>query len=283
MYKLTYVSDNGNTFVFGENNVFEADNLNNTPIDLGTEQGFNQVGETVKTQTVEGKKITIDGQFFPSHRTTQKTKMAAAFTAFSSGELQFGDAHYMRVFVKETPTIGVDKKDCSFILSLFAPIPFWATLPEESVTIGGIVPAHRFPINYGTPHRFGNRSAALYQNVYNDGVIQTPLLVYFYASGDVENITVTNLATGAEMAFPDAVLAAGDLLTVTRNEQMQLSVTLTEADGTVTDKFEWLDEDGTLEYLAVGDNYIKSAAETGGTLLRTVVRYEVYAGAVFDV
>ena len=56
MYKMIFLSDNGQKFVFGTDNanVFDADLGDGVTVDIGTSQGFSQIGETIESRTVEG-------------------------------------------------------------------------------------------------------------------------------------------------------------------------------------------------------------------------------------
>ena len=66
MYSAKFESDNGLTFVFGANggNVFDMDLGSGVSVDIGTSQGFSQIGETVETLAVNGRAISVKGVLF---------------------------------------------------------------------------------------------------------------------------------------------------------------------------------------------------------------------------
>ena len=61
-----FKADNGEKFVFGVNNgnVFYMDIGEGVSVRIGTSQGFSQVGETVQTQSVGGRKIKVVGAIY---------------------------------------------------------------------------------------------------------------------------------------------------------------------------------------------------------------------------
>ena len=66
MYSAIFESDNGQKYVFGADGetVFDIDLGNGVSVNVGTSQGFSQVGETVESMTVGGRAITVRGTVF---------------------------------------------------------------------------------------------------------------------------------------------------------------------------------------------------------------------------
>ena len=86
MYRARFESDNGLIFVFGKNggNVFDMDLGSGVSVDIGTSQGFSQIGETVETLAVNGRPITVTGVLFRDVD-NQKKNMRKTFAPFVSG------------------------------------------------------------------------------------------------------------------------------------------------------------------------------------------------------
>ena len=96
MYKVVFESDNGQKYVFGVDGetVFDMDLGNGVSVDVGTSQGFSQVGETVESMTVGGRTITVRGTVFGNVQSRKKI-MRKVFAPFVWGKLIFEGKHYI--------------------------------------------------------------------------------------------------------------------------------------------------------------------------------------------
>ena len=101
MYSVKFEKDNGEVFLLGTNNniVFDVDGLSGIGIDLGTSQGFSQIGETVDTQSVSGKTLTVKGVIY-RNLADGKKRLIKAFAPFSKGRLIYNNKYYLYVYVK---------------------------------------------------------------------------------------------------------------------------------------------------------------------------------------
>lgn len=281
MYNCKFVSSNGNVFVFGiaNNNVFDLEGVSGIPVNLGTSQGFSQVGETVETKSVKGKNLTVKGVIFKNIATT-KNALKNIFSAFSSGKLYFEDKYYIDVEIAETPTISPIKNNGAFMVRLFAPFPFFKKVEESTYNIGLIVPKFRFPVNYSTPHKFGDKSSQKYINIINNGDLQTSFRIDLTTSATSNNITITNLQT-FEFLKLNGTLNVGEKISVYRTSKNQLKAELIAGDVT-TDIAGWIDDDSSLEELAVGDNLILATDDEGGDSLTVQITFNEVVSAVYE-
>lgn len=281
MFEAVFEADNGKRYVFGKNGntYFGMDIGNGVDVQIQTSQGFLQMGETVETQAVGGRTIKVTGQVY-GNIVERKNAMRQVFAPFTSGKLIFQGTHYIRVFVKEAPTFSAVKNNGRFMMSLFAPFPFFRSMDERIVHIGLVTPEFRFPVNYSKPHRFGSKSAARYTNIVNNGDVPTPFGVYLYASSECSNITITNLKTLAYLKV-NGTLSIGDSMTIYRDDDGVLRAELT-ASGVVTDAISVIDEGSTLFELNVGDNLISAGDDNGGAGLVASFMFREAVAALYE-
>ena len=281
MYNAKFISDNGTAFSFGLNNyvAFDIKGLSGNDVNVGTSQGFGQIGETVETQGLTGKPLTIKGVIFRNIPQIKK-QMQKAFAPFQSGQLIFNDKYKIFVIVKSSPTFNPKKKNGAFSMQLFAPFPLWKTVDEKVDIIGGITPLFRFPVNYSEPHKFGERSASKYINIVNNGDMETPLKINIIADGTNSNVVISNLQTFEFLRF-NGTLETGDEVQFYYDDYNQLIVELWR-DGVKSDIIGWIDDDSTLYNLKVGDNIIAIDSDEGGGNLSVSIMHSDALGAVYE-
>ncbi len=281
MYKAVFESQNGDKYVFGVDGdtVFDIDIGNGVSVDIGTSQGFLQIGETVESQSVTGRPINVKGVIYSAVDAT-KQRMRKVFAPFVRGRLVFEGKYYTNVYVKSTPTFSPKKGDGRFSMQLFAPYPFFYSVEEKSSEIGKIEPLFRFPINYATPHAFGMKSDEKYNNIINSGDVKVSFKVVMVATGESNNPVVTNLET-LEFLKLNGSLSMGDTVTIYRDSQGILRAELKRSDELI-DIISWIDEESTLFELNVGDNLIAASDDGGGTNLTTRFSYNPAVVAVYE-
>lgn len=282
MYSARFESDNGLIFVFGKNggNVFDMDLGSGVSVDIGTSQGFSQIGETVETLAVNGRPITVTGALFRDVD-NQKKNMRKTFAPFVSGKLIFEDGHYTRVYVQDPPSFSSVKEDGRFTMQLFAPFPYFYGQNEESVQIGELVPMFSFPVNYAEPHSFGEFYKSRFSTIYNDSDVKIPYSFQIIVNGISTNPTVTNLST-FEFLRINGSFSAGYIINVYRDEYNVLRAELTDGDGNVSDIISMIDDDSTLYELSVGDNLISINDDEGGVGMSATVSFKPVVVALYE-
>lgn len=281
MYDVVFEKSNGTKFLFGEkgDTVFDMDFGNGVSVDIGTSQGFSQVGETVESMGVSGRVISVKGCVFRNVY-ARKTTMRNVFSPFSSGRLVFNDKYYTNVYVKETPTFSPVKNDGRFTMQFFAPFPFFYFHDKATTLVGGVTPMFSFPVNYANPHTFGMRSTNKYSNIHNDGDVSVPFEVYIESFGESQNPKITNLKT-MEYLQINGTLTVGDSVNVYRDENNILRAELTSS-GQTQDVLSWVDEGSTLFQLRPGDNLMAYNDDSGGASLTVRFSYSPAVVAIYE-
>lgn len=281
MYNVVYESDNGEKYIFGTEGqtVFDMDLGNGVPVNIGTSQGFSQVGQTIQSLTVSGRPINVKGVVYGNVQEKKKL-MRKVISPFSSGKLIFENEYYTKVYVKNPPTFSPVKDDGRFSMQFFAPFPFFYSVNSEYSQYGGTRPLFRFPVNYSKPHMFGEFSDVRYKNIVNAGDVKTPFSVYLEASGPSTNIVIANLTTFQTMRI-NGSLSNGQYVNIYRNDDNVLKAELT-TNGVTSDIISWIDEDSTLFELNVGDNWILVNDEEGRENLTAKILFNPTVVALYE-
>lgn len=281
MFDVYYKSDNGLEYCFGPKGStwFGMNVGDGVEVTFGTSQGFSQIGDTVETQSVGGRPITIKGQVY-GNIIQRKNELRKVFAPFTSGKLIFQNKYYIRVYVKAAPTFSPVKNNGLFTMQMYAPFPFYYELSETTALIGAVQPLFRFPVNYGTPHRFGTKAEGKYTNIVNDGDVKVPFKVHIRADAECSNVIITNMRT-LEYLRLNGVLGTGDVVNIYRDDSNVLRAELT-AEGVTTDIISWIDEGSTLFELNVGDNIISAVDDEGGANLTVRFSFSPAVGAVYE-
>lgn len=281
MYSAIFESDNGQKYVFGKDGetVFDMDLGNGVSVDIGTSQGFSQVGETVESMTVGGRTITVHGTVFGNVQSRRKM-MRKVFAPFVWGKLTFEGKHYIRVCVKDSPSFSPIRDDGRFTMLLYAPFPFFYSVDDAQYNIGEILPMFSFPVDYDTPHKFGERGTEKYTNVYNGGDVAVPFSVYMETFGTSTNPLIVNLDT-QEYFKLNGTLTVGDVVNIYRDSNNILRVELS-TDGELADILSWVDDGSTLFQLNPGDNIIALDDDDGGSSLTVKFSFSPAVVAVYE-
>lgn len=281
MYSAKFENDNGNVFYFDNNHsiVFDMNVGDGLQVDIGTSQGFSQVGETVENHSVGGRPIEVKGVIYKNIDAI-KRGMRRAFYPFASGVLTINGKYTIRVYVKETPSFSPLNDDGRFTMLLFAPYPYFYDGEENVFFIGKIEPAFSFPVNYSEPHYFGIRGEEKSVNVYNDGDVETGASFRIVCYGESTNAIIQNLNT-LEFLKINGELQADDVLNVYRAKNGSLRAELTR-DGEKMDVLSWIDEGSNLFSLYVGDNLISVNDEEGANNIYAQVAFKTTVVAAYE-
>lgn len=281
MYSVVFESDNGEKYVFGENGstVFDMDLGSGASVDIGTSQGFSQIGETMQSRTISGRTVSVKGAVYGDIQERKKS-MRKIISPLACGRLVFENKYYTRACVKSAPTFSPVRNDGRFTMQFFCPYPFFYDINAKSETIGAIRPMFSFPVNYGQPHKFGERAAARYKNIYNDSDVNVPFSLHLESLGTSSNPVIANLNTLQTLKL-NGTLNAGDVLNVCRDNDNILRAELI-SDGATNDVIHWIDESSDLFELQVGDNLISANDNEGGASLVAKIIYNSAVVALYE-
>lgn len=280
MYNVRYQSDLGEIFDFGYQygTVFDLDPLGGLDVDIATSQGYAQIGTTVESQSVGGVVRQIKGRIF-RNSDTLKARMFEIFAPMTSGTLIFNGKYSSRCVVKMTPIFQAGTKWPKFELELYSPVPYWYSVNSSAQANGSIVGEFRFPVNYGTPHRFGTTTISPDFVVINSGVDTYEFSITIKSIGSVVNPRIVNRATG-EFIGLNATINSGDIYKIYRqNGRLYVEKT---SNGVTSDAFDVFDDDSTLFVMRHGDNDLRVQADEGTTMLLVSIDVQAAIPGVYD-
>lgn len=281
MYSVVFESDNGASYVFGKDGttVFDMDVGSGVSVNIGTSQGFSQVGETVQDATVSGRTINVNGVVYGNVPERKRT-MRQVVAPFATGKLLFENQYYARVCVKNAPTFSPVKNDGRFTMQFYSPFPFFFEKNSKLYELGTIIPAFSFPVNYAESHTFGQRSSIRYKNIINDGDVNVPLNIYLQALGTVNNVVISNLDTFQNFKI-NGIINIGESVNIYRDNENVLRAELT-SNGVVSDILSRIDESSDLFELNVGDNLIAVNDDNGGSNVLTRIEFSPAVVALYE-
>ena len=282
MYDLTFISSTGNRIALNYKNgiiIKTVEGATGLSVDLQTAQGYQQVGNSVSSQTVSGRDLTISGFIFKENK-DKKLALQKAFAPFVSGQLFWENKYFMDVYVKDAPTISQNKHS-DFMFRLYAGFPFWKSKNQTNKTNGTVMKEFRFPVNYATPHRYGTKDASNEYNVQNVGEVESPIDVTISAKEQVVNPQVVDLDTGKFLRF-NVTLERGEEIRLTQSNG-RIQVSIIRVDGSEENAFKILDDDSSLFSVSAGDNRLTSIADEGENNMTTLISfYPLYTGVLMN-
>lgn len=261
MLNAIFKTDDGREFVFGTdgNVAFDMDVGSGVPVNIGTTQGFSQIGQSVTTKSVSGRTITANGCIYGNNVADKKRTMRNILAPFSSGILTINDKYYCRAHVKEAPSFSTEKNNGKFTMQFFSPTPYFFSNTERSSAINSTSKLFSFPAKYNS-HKFGETSVEKYVNFRNDGDVSVPFNFTITAIGTVAAIRLENIETlqRIEIKNPNGdVLESGEQISVYRTMDGVLRAEKVSGDS-VTNILSWVSIDSNLFHLNVGDNFISA-------------------------
>lgn len=231
------------------------------------------IGEKVDSNRVGPKTITVMGTISGASDAVRK-QMEHVICPLVESKFIVDDTYELTVFVTESPDVERYAYGAKFSFSMLAPYPYWQQKDSNNVTLVGLKPMFRFPWNISDPNpfKFSEYVPVGYVTVQNSGDAPAYWQITFLALDEVTNPRVYNMETGAFVRILKTMNAGEQLTISTRGEE--LTITTTASDGTVSDGFQYLDIDSEPFLLAVGNNYIKTDADTNVAALRASIRYQ---------
>lgn len=247
-------------------------------VEFQTTKSNREIGEVLQHQNVSPKTITLKGSI-NGKSDGLREQLNHVLAPLAKGRLIYNDAYELEVYVKSSPDIDRQPYGAKFSFSLYAPFPYWRDAERKNKVLVGYEPQFQFPWNISDPNPFYMSKLAQvgYVTVNNEGEAPVGWTISFLALSAVKNPYVQSIDTG-ETVKVLKTMTENETLTIS-TEGEELTVTLTAADGTVADGFEYLDIDSVPFRLSLGENHIKTDADEGGTGLRASISFRpAYAG-----
>jgi len=279
---LKYINNNNKSIELGNAAPFlvtTIDGLGSPQNEIYTQKSPYQDGVTATHSSLGPRNIVIEGKIIDSNRENRQAyryKLLSIFNPKLDGKLiiDLGSAQrQIDCKVEQAPYFSSNSEQNyqNFSISLLAPNPYWQdinTIKEEVAIWRG---AFEFPLEIVEEGiEMGYRESSLIVNIFNKGDVACGMKILFKALATVVNPSLFNVNT-REYFKINKTMQAGEVLTVTthfQNKRVELN-----ANGVVSNAFNWIDLDSTFLQLEVGDNLFRYDADEGLNNLEVSIYY----------
>jgi len=279
---LKYINNNNKSIELGNAAPFlvtTIDGLGSPQNEIYTHKSPYQDGVTATHSSLGPRNIVIEGKIIDSNRENRQAyryKLLSIFNPKLDGKLiiDLGSAQrQIDCKVEQAPYFSSNSEQNyqNFSISLLAPNPYWHdinTIKEEVAIWRG---AFEFPLEIVEEGiEMGYREPSLIVNIFNKGDVACGMKILFKALATVVNPSLFNVNT-REYFKINKTMQAGEVLTVTthfQNKRVELN-----ANGVVSNAFNWIDLDSTFLQLEVGDNLFRYDADEGLNNLEVSIYY----------
>lgn len=271
---LTYTSALGAVEISPDGPVWvsEIKGASGLPVELAKQAGFEQIGETITSQTVRGRSVTLNGCVRRNVRYNRQ-HMLDVIAPLQKGVLTVNDAGrvwYLEVYPTQAPDFTDGPSAQDFQITLFAQYPYWRTTARARTLIGGLQALFRIPFHLTGKFYISRYSQTFMTNVPNTGNVSIPFTAIFKAVTDVVAPELYHVNSRTFIRILGTI-EAGQTITVNTTYQNR-TVTLTDKDGTVSDAFHRLDLDSNYAMmLEPGDNVMRYTAQQNREGLRLYI------------
>ena len=263
---FTYVNDSGESLAFSAENGYRIASITGVSgisISAAQAQGVGQIGTTVQSRVVQSVPMTITGYIFGTRAQIEERaeRLFAVILPDVGGKLYHNGKYYRIVTPTSTPVVDSTLRFPGFQFALLAPYPYWMLDQATKTILTGVLPRFKFPWNISQPYRFGEVIETAFINIRNGGQVACPFTATLNAKGTVVNPRLVNAITG-EFLQLNRTMAAGERVTI------QITHDLTYVTSTIDGDIRGdLELESTLTAMAVGDNLIKTEADSGASNL----------------
>jgi len=263
---FTYVNDNGDSLALSAANGYRVTSVTGTSgigVNANQAQGIGQIGTTVQSRVVQSVPMTVTGYIFGSRAQIEERaeRLYQVVLPDVGARLYHNGKYYRIVTPTSTPAVGDSLRFPGFQFSLLAPYPYWMLDQATKTILTGVMPRFKFPWNISRPYRFGEVIETAFINIKNSGQVACPFTATLNAKGPVVNPRLVNAITGEFMRL-NRTMAAGERVTIEITHD--LTYVTSTIDGDIRGD---LEIKNTLNSMAVGDNLIKTEADSGASNL----------------
>lgn len=245
-----------------------------------TYKGFKQDGEEYQSSTLEPRQIVIKFSLLCSSA-DELLNIRAKINKVFNPKLGIGSLYYSYKGVERiidcvpdgTPVMPLvsNKKDCIGEVVLLAYNPYLRDINETKVNIAQWKGGFKFPLKLKQPGVImGRKEPSLIANVFNNGDVNSGMLIEFIARGTVRNPSLFNVNT-REYIKLNKIMISGEKITINTNYGQKKIIS--EIGGVKKDILNYYDLTSTFLQLDVGDNLFRYDAEENLNNLEVSIYY----------
>lgn len=280
MYKLIVENYRGEQLQLHPNKNYyvEADGITGNKAAINTSVTGNGAGTMFNSSRTEERAIELT--IYPLRDIeAARNKLYRFFQSGKSVKLYYTTGTrkaWIEGYIEQAPQGSIFSEQEALDVSVKCPSPYWKSIATEIINVSDIMPAFTFPfsIEYNDPIPFSNVVKAPEKTVYNNGDVESGVIIELEAIGSVNNPKIYD-AFGGSFGITYA-LQAGDIVTI-NTYRGEKSVKLFR-EGNETNLFQYVDDNPTWFSLYPGDNLFTFSASDTALLNIRYILYNLYEG-----
>lgn len=221
-----------------------------TDISLNTSQSVGQRGATVNGQSVQPKKITVNGAIFGDVE-ANRTKILAAVLPLQEAKLTFiqnGGSWYLEGWPTKTPIFedGVGVQEFQF--QFYVPYPYFRSSEQRSYQLSGLRSMWHTPFYTGGRFYISKYTENAFCRVANTGNVAQAIVLSLYAAAEVTRPVVYNVEHSGHIRVAK-VMAPGERMVISTHDKDKdagQAVRFFAQDGSESNGFKYLAPDSDL-------------------------------------
>lgn len=244
-----------------------------TDISLNTSQSVGQRGSTVNGQSVQPKKVTVNGAIFGNVE-ANRTKVLAAILPLQEAKITFlqnGESWYLEGWPTKTPIFedGVGVQEFQF--QFYVPYPYFRSSEQRSYQLSGLRAMWHTPFYTGGRFYISKYTEDAFCRVANTGNVAQAITLALYAAAEVTRPVIHNVERGSHI-WINKVMAPGEQMVISTHDKDKdagQAVRFFAQDGSESNGFKYLTPDSDLAMaVAPGGNIFMADAAANKQNLR---------------
>ncbi len=244
-----------------------------TDISLNTSQSVGQRGSTVNGQSVQPKKVTVNGAVFGDVE-ANRAKVLAAVLPLHEARLAFiqnGGTWYLEGWPTKTPVFEDGFGVQSFQFQFYVPYPYFRSAEQKSYQLSGLRALWHTPFYTGGSFYISKYTENAFCRVENTGNVEQAITLTLYAAAEVSKPVVYNVERGGYIRV-DKIIAPNERMRISTHDKDKdagQAVRFFTADGSESNGFKYITPDSDLSMgVAPGGNIFMADAAANKQNLR---------------
>ncbi len=282
---LTYTNKNGESIVFGVNNLYHCNvskdvtGLSGADPSVYSTSSIGQHGDTYTGMRIEPRTIKITGKIKAGGRNkdtqvTARRKLMRVLNPELAGTLRYEIGEYSReigAILDDIPKINTEEIYPEFVISLKCLDPFWVEIGNANIDVATWENQWEFPWEITNEFEFSTREFNPVAEVQNNGDVSVGATICVTATGAVSGPGIYKVDTGEYIKL-NYELQTGDVLVLCTEYGSKTAIL--RRDGSEIDVYRYLDVDSTFFSLDVGATTVQYTAENGLDNMDVAIQYK---------
>lgn len=191
-----------------------------TDISLNTSQSVGQRGTTINGQSVQPKKLTVNGAVFGDVE-ENRAKVLSTVLPLQEAKMVFsqnGESWYLEGYPTKTPVFGDGIGVQNFQFSFYVPYPYFRSTEKKSYQLSGLQALWRTPFFTGGSFWISRFTEDAFCRVENAGNVEQAVTITLYAAAEVTEPVIYNVERGSHIRV-NKVMAPGEQVVISTHDK----------------------------------------------------------------